>query len=95
MLEENFILTVIWKNQEDHITFLKEQDVSRVYSKCLPSLNLSLHLIIVPSITNSKYIHIFSNTYIYTKGISAISTKNGPKWCLSKETLQFFRAMHT
>ena len=77
-----FFFTEIWgKKQEDLITFLKVQDVRHSSSECPPALNQNAPLIIAPTIERRKLNEkvIIFNGYIYTQGISAISTINAPK----------------
>ena len=54
MVEERFIWTEIWTNQEDVFTFLKGQDVSHGSSECPPTLNKNASEIVAPPTIKRK-----------------------------------------
>ena len=80
MVEERFIFTEIWKNQEALLMFLKGQDARHGSSECRRALNSIAPLIIAAPIVKKKRGNFaIVKGYIYTKGISDISTINAPK----------------
>ena len=54
MVEETFIWTEIWKNQEALLTFLKGQDARHGSSDCRPAVNKIAPLIIAAPIVKKK-----------------------------------------
>ena len=54
MVEETFISTEIWKNQEALLTFLRKQDARQGSSECRPELNQIAPLIIAATIVKQN-----------------------------------------
>ena len=54
IVEETFIWTEIWKNQEAPFTFLRGQDAHHGSSECRPALNKIVPLIIAASIVKKN-----------------------------------------
>ena len=65
MVEEQFIWTVILKNQEALITFLTGQDVSHGSSYCPPALNLNVPLDYAPPIKKGKKVKVIISIVLH------------------------------